>query len=209
MWMAVVDSPLSVVTQDDLDSKEALHKAYRFFLFVFAIVFLLRVPFFDVFLGVDMHAPLNFLALFVLNAVSIAAFVLTLYACAKILLGRGSLQSTAITGIYLTAFWPFFMLISYLSGVSLHIRSGLSGRVSEWWFMEPVTSLATIALLVFLFFYMIIKSVPAIKYVHGIGNIRAIIICGFGYVLAFELQNWLILDLLFEFVKYTGGAPDG
>lgn len=203
LWLAVLSNPLSVVSADDLDSEEVLLKVYKFFLFICAIVFLLRIPFFDIFLGVDMRAPLNLLVLFILNAVSIAVFVLILYGCAKILLGRGSLRSTTITGIYLTAFWPFFMAASYLSGISLHIRENSTNRVSEWWFLEPVTGLATIALLLFLFFYLIIKSVPAIKYVHGIGNIRAIIICGFGYVLAFEVQNWLVLRLLFELVKLT------
>jgi hypothetical protein len=204
LWAAVLGSPLSVVMQDDLDSSQAVRKAGRFFLFIFTIVFLLRVPFFDIFLGVDMRAPLNLLALFVLSAVSIAVFVLALYVCAKALLGRGSLRSSTVTGIYLVAFWPFFMLTSYLSGLSQYMRAGAGSRVSQWWFMEPVSHFAAIALLLFLFFYLIIKSMPAIKYVHRMGNIQAIIICGFCYALVFELQNWLVLRLLSDVVKLAG-----
>jgi hypothetical protein len=168
------------------------------------VVLLLRIPLFDVVLGLDMHAPLNLLALLVLNAVSIAVFVLVFFGCTKILLGRGSLRSTAITGIYLTAFWPVFLLTSYLSGMRLQLRASLSGRISGWSFMEPVTGLVAVAMLLFLFFYLIVKSVPAVKYVQRIGNIRAIVICGFGYALAFEVQNWLVLKLLFEFMRLTG-----
>lgn len=204
LWVAMLGNPLSVVSQGDLDSEAAVSRATGFFLFIYAVVLLLRVPFFDIFLGVDMRAPLNFLALLVLNAVSIAVFVLILYGCAKILLGHGSLRSAAITGIYLTAFWPFFMLTAYLSGMNLQIRASLSSRVSGWWFMEPVTGLTSVAMLLFLFFYLIIKSVPAVKYVHRVGNIRAIIICGFGYALAFEIQNWLVLKLLSEFMSLVG-----
>lgn len=204
LWIAVLGSPLAVVSENDLDSRAAVSRATGFFLFVYAVVLLLRIPLFDVFLGVDMHAPLNLLALLVLNAVSIAVFVLVLYGFIKILLGRGSLRSTAITGIYLTAFWPMFLLMSYLSGMNLQLRASLSARVSAWSFIEPVTGLAAVAMLLFLFFYLIVKSVPAIKYVQRIGNIRAIIICGFGYVLAFEVQNWLVLKLLSEFMSLTG-----
>lgn len=204
LWVAVLDNPLAVVSGNDLDSRAAVSRAAGFFLFIYAVVLLLRVPLFDVFLGVDMRSPLNLLALLVLNAVSIAVFVLVLYACTKIFLGRGSLRSTAITGIYLTAFWPLFLLMYYLSGMKLQLRSGLSGRISAWSFIEPVTGLATVAMLLFLFFYLIVKSVPAVKYVQQIGNIRAIIICGFGYVLAFEVQNWLLQKLLSEFMSLTG-----
>lgn len=203
-WVAVLRSPLAEVARDDPDSEEARRQSYRFYLFIFAVVFLLRAPYFDIFLGVSMQSPLNLLGLFVLNAVSIAVFVLVLYVCAKILFGRGSLRASTVTGIYLTAFWPFFMLTSYLSGISLYMRAGAAGRVSEWWFMEPLTYFAAIALLLLLFFFLIIKCLPAIKYVHRIGNIRAIIICGLCYVVAFELQNWLVLELLSEFIRFTG-----
>lgn len=202
VWLAVLRSPLSVVSKGDLNTEDALHRAYRFFLFIYIVVFLLRVPFFDVFLGMDM-TPLNILALFALNMVSFAVFILMLYSCAKILFGRGSLQSTAITAIYLAAFWPLLILISYLSGLSPQVRGLSSGRMLSQWWLEPVAGLATVALLMFLFFYLIVKSMPAIKYLHQVGNIRAILICGFGYVLAFEVQNWLTLKLLLKFVTLT------
>lgn len=204
LWIAVLDSPLEVVSENDLDSRAAVSRATGFFLFIYTVVLLLRIPLFDVFLGLDMHAPLNLLALLVLNAVSIAVFVLVFLGCTKILLGRGSLRSTAVTGIYLTAFWPVFLLTSYLSGMRLQLHASLTGRVSGWAFMEPVTGLVAVAMLLFLFFYLIVKSVPAVKYVQRIGNIRAIVICGFGYALAFEVQNWLVLKLLFEFMRLTG-----
>ncbi|HEX7028355.1 MAG TPA: hypothetical protein VF268_14025 [Gammaproteobacteria bacterium] len=204
LWLAVLRSPLTEIMRDDPGSEESRGRAYRFYLFVFTVVFLLRAPYFDIFLGIDMRSPLNLLALFVLNAVSIAVFVLILYVCAKVLFGRGRLRASTVAGIYLTAFWPFLMLMSYLSGISLHMRAAAGRRISEWWFVEPVTYFATIALLLLLFFFLIIKSLPAIKYVHRIGNIRAIILCGFCYVLAFELQNWLVLELLSEFMRLTG-----
>jgi hypothetical protein len=198
IWVDVIKSPISVISRFELDSMNSVIHAVRFVLFVYAIIFLVALPGMVVFYKIDITKPVFILADFMVVVLALLLFGLLLNFAAKIMRGHGKLRHSLLAGLYLSAFWPIVQTTDYLLLPSPQLRSTMTGEsVTTWLPIDYVTIFLALILIPTIGIYLIVKTVPVIKYLHSVGSFRATIIALVAY--GFTLIVWqLSLIPLFQ-----------
>jgi hypothetical protein len=132
---------------------------------------------------------------FVLTCLAFLMIGCCFHISARVFGARTTLTDSLIAGFYLSAFWPYFLIPDYILVASvLHSAEGQKAAVPA---KVPLDSPPTVYdLFIVLSFvaiciFVLIKIVPAVKYVHSVGAFRASVVSILG-ILFFGLVLWLV-----------------
>lgn len=186
VWVAVVRDPLKVVSEAVSEPPQSILPALSLALFAYLLTLMVAFPRL-VLAGMDTSRTTIFIADFVLTFMSFGLIGLTVYVVGWLLGGRGSLLSSLVAGLYLTAFWPIVQLTDYVLSPDLSWL-GLSVKAVT---IAHMAILATVT--VFVAGFVTVKAGPVIGYVHGFSRARAVI--------ATVVQIVLVFAAIFIFLR--------
>jgi hypothetical protein len=186
VWLAVVRSPLAVVSKVNLRSTKAVTPALRFAAFVYVVTLLVATPKMFLHQHVAVTSGVVVLTDFVATVLGFGLVGLTLYAAGKLVGGRGRLLGSMIGGLYLTALWPIVQVTDYVLSPELPAELGPRGMAIVHAALFAVIAVFVVALIV-------VKASPVMAHVHAIGRVRA--------TLAVLVQGLLMFVGLFLFLR--------
>jgi len=135
VWLMILRNPSSAVVQPDSDLTEAVSSALSFLLFVYFIVFVIVLPEFVLFYGIDVKNPLVILIDFISVLLFMAFLGSLLFFFGRVVGGKGNFLRVFVSSIYLVAFWPILQMTDYLvvsnDNFSEYYKSGKEFQVQR------------------------------------------------------------------------------
>lgn len=168
VWVTVVRDPAQVVSRAGIESRQSLLPALALALFAYLLTLLVAFPRL-LLAGLDTSATAVYVADFVLTFMGFVLIGVTLYAVGRLLGGRGGFLPSLAAGLYLSAFWPIVQCTDYLLAPDLS-RLGLSVEAAVFVHMGLLAAVSLVIV-----GWITTKAAPVIRYVHGLGRVRAAI----------------------------------
>lgn len=175
LWVSTVRDPVSVIAK--IDPAGPLTQTLGFFIFIYIIVFLIRLPLFALLSRSIITDPALLFAIFLVNAVSAILFLFVLHVSAKVVFGKGDIWQSFHAAVYLLAYWPFLQIALYVLFSSPAMRAQYLGRDVPPLQSADLIAMSAAAILVLAFFcFFTAKMIPVLRHVHAIGSIRAALV---------------------------------
>ena len=206
LWVRTVRDPVSVISQ--IDAAGSTIPTLGFFVFIYIVVFLIRLPVFVLLSKSIATDPALLFSIFVINTVSAILFLFILHVSAKMLFGKGSIWQSFHAAVHLLAYWPFLQIVLYVAFSSPVMRSTYLGQPSAPMLTGDVIAILAAAILALAFYcFFTAKMIPVLRYIHAIGTVRAATISIVTLGAWITVTFWTTEPIHIELIKSSKKSP--
>src|SRR5690348_9527467 len=197
-WFQILRDPKSALGRVETVSDPSLLQACGFLVFMYGVVFALRLPAFFVIAEADTTRLMPFMMLFVFNMVSFAIFTAMLHAGLRLVWSKVAMAQTFQFCCYvIMSFWPLTVAGLYIGAGNSAFRASFRGAPVST--SAPGDAAATLViLLVFagVIAFIVARSTPVLAALAKIGRARAALALIVGLILTFACWNVVLTPLL-------------
>ena len=196
IWFQILRDPKSAVGRVEMVSDQSLLQACGFLVFMYGVVFALRLPAFFVIAEADTTRLMPFMMLY--NMVSFAIFTAMLHAGLRLVLSKVALAQTFQFCCYvIMSFWPLTVAGLYIGAGNSAFRASFTGAPAGTSASgDAATALAILLVFAGIIAFIVARSTPVLAAVAKIGRVRAVLALVVGLILTFACWNIVLTPLL-------------
>jgi len=193
-WFRTLGNLKNTVAERDLGSDQTLLFSVQFSLFCVFMSELMTIPIFVI----SKSEKITFYMI-LSDIVEYYIFFIIMAMCQKIssliFFGHGTLRSSVIVTLFASAYLPLLHLSDYILLTDKTSVSEFYGDPSKWMINQPNRALAYWAFAIIALIFLLIRFIPATRFVHRVGWLRATLICILTVVLSIQAYEFFMHPL--------------